>query len=165
MENINMTLNEKIGNILKTHKEGEKFFDALDYMIRGDKDILEDFYRFMKYDIINIVKNKYNPKDINIVLTGKFGLAILNNYGVYLYQSFNDVIIVDGNLRNGNIPELYKNYTEDKYWILLDDSYYSGKTKETIEKTLNIDFSKVIVIYDGSKEKQSNVFSMYRYHE
>ena len=29
-----MTLNEKIGIILKQHKEGEGFFNALDFMIK-----------------------------------------------------------------------------------------------------------------------------------
>lgn len=38
-----MTLNEKIGVILKQHKEGEEFFNALDFMIKGDRSILEDF--------------------------------------------------------------------------------------------------------------------------
>lgn len=38
-----MTLNEKIGIILKQHKEGEEFFNALDFMIKGDRSILEDF--------------------------------------------------------------------------------------------------------------------------
>lgn len=32
-----MTLNEKIGIILKQHKEGEEFFNALDFMIKGDR--------------------------------------------------------------------------------------------------------------------------------
>lgn len=30
-----MTLNEKIGIILKQYKEGEEFFNALDFMIKG----------------------------------------------------------------------------------------------------------------------------------
>lgn len=41
-----MTLNEKIGIILKQHKEGEEFFNALDFMIKGDRSILEDFLSF-----------------------------------------------------------------------------------------------------------------------
>lgn len=43
-----MTLNEKTGVILKQHKEGEKFFNALDFMIKGDRSILEDFLSFFR---------------------------------------------------------------------------------------------------------------------
>ena len=39
-----MTLNEKIINLLKEHPEGgEKFFNALDLLIRSDRTILDDF--------------------------------------------------------------------------------------------------------------------------
>lgn len=45
-----MTLNEEIGVILKQHKEGEEFFNALDFMIKGDRSILEDFLSFFMND-------------------------------------------------------------------------------------------------------------------
>ena len=45
-----MTLNEKIGVILKQHKEGEEFFNALDFKIKGDRSILEDFLSFFMND-------------------------------------------------------------------------------------------------------------------
>lgn len=45
-----MTLNEKIGVILRQHKEGEEFFNALDFMIKGDRSILEDFLHFFMND-------------------------------------------------------------------------------------------------------------------
>lgn len=47
-----MTLNEKIGVILKQHKEGEEFFNALDFMIKGDRSILEDFLSFFMNDAV-----------------------------------------------------------------------------------------------------------------
>ena len=34
-------LNKKIKEILKQHKEGRPFFDALDFSIKGDYDLLE----------------------------------------------------------------------------------------------------------------------------
>lgn len=43
-----MTLNEKTGVILKQHKEGEEFFNAPDFMIKGDRSILEDFLSLRK---------------------------------------------------------------------------------------------------------------------
>lgn len=48
-----MTLNEKIGVILRQHKEGEEFFNALDFMIKGDRSILEDFLHFFIWIFID----------------------------------------------------------------------------------------------------------------
>lgn len=42
-----MTLNEKIGVILKQHKEGEEFFNALDFMIKGVSCFVRTGYSLM----------------------------------------------------------------------------------------------------------------------
>ena len=86
-----MTLNEKIGEILKRHKEGEEFFNALDYTIRGDRDILKDFYNFAWSKIF--INNTINIISYNIILSGRFGMSLLSNYGGSFYRSFNNVII------------------------------------------------------------------------
>jgi hypothetical protein len=163
-----MTLNEKIGEILKKHEEGEEFFNALDYIIRGDKDILKDFYSFSWDNIFN--SPSLNNTSYNLVMSGRFGLSMISNYGNSLIRSFNKVIVTNGNLRKGEEPEIYCNDFGNKPFIFLDDSYYSGKTKNSIQnKLLEIEFSakiiKTLVIYDGSKELQPDVYSMYRYHK
>lgn len=163
-----MTLNEKIGEILKEHKEGEKFFDALDYMIRGDKDILKDFYEFAIDNIF--INNSISTTTYNLIVSGKFGMALLTNYRYNLNANFNKVIVTNGNIRKGELPEIYCNELNKKPFIFLDDSFYSGKTKDSIEKALkeinpNSKIVKTIVVYDGSINNKENIISMYRYHK
>lgn len=59
-----MTLNEKIGVILKQHKEGEEFFNALDFMIKGDRSILEDFLSFFSNELWQDNKEFIVPQTI-----------------------------------------------------------------------------------------------------
>ena len=53
---------------------------------------------------------------------------------------------------------------------MLDDSFYYGSTKDAIEHALKMIDSqakiiKTFVIYDGSKIKKNNIFSMFRYYD
>lgn len=163
-----MKLNEKIGEILKRHKEGEEFFNALDYTIRGDRSILEDFYNFAWNRIF--INSTITSMSYNLILSGRFGMSLLSNYGSSLYRSFNNVIITNGNIRKGELPEIYKNDFNEKPFIFLDDSFYSGKTRDSIQIELfkieqYAKIEKTFVIYDGSLQKQDNVYSLYRYHK
>lgn len=73
-----MTLNEKIGVILKQHKEGEEFFNALDFMIKGDRSILGDFLSFFMNDA---GKETKILKKTGLIVSGGFGNAIMTMYG------------------------------------------------------------------------------------
>lgn len=155
-------LNEKIVEILKQHPEGEPFFNALDAMIRGDLDVLNTFMGF--------VKERLESKDCTLILTGQFGNVMMSLFGPQLYNGFNDIILVNGGIRTGNKPVIFKNSLKATKCILLDDSFYSGKTRDDIESALKLIDSrayiaKTFVIYDGSKNKKSNVFSMFRYYD
>lgn len=160
-----MTLNEKVVEILKRHPEGgEKFFNALDLMVRGDKDILQDYVRW--------VQEYYGSecrRDIGVILTGSFGRVMVSLYGHWLQDFFGDVIIVNGGIRSGNPVELPVINVPLNDYILLDDSYYSGKTMKSIEsaiKKLNskTTLSRAFVVYDGSKERSTKILGMYRYY-
>lgn len=161
-----MTLNEKIGIILRQHPGGEPFFNALDFLVRSDIDILNQFLKYM----IDNVQTRH------IILTGSFGRALLNNFGKILYDHFSTVILVEGGLRGRTpAPELFINKklvnTEGgSDFTLVDDSFYSGTTRNKIEAALmNVDASFVItssiVVYDGSPQRNPYVLSLYRYHE
>ena len=53
-------------------------------------------------------------------------------------------------------------------FIFVDDSYYSGTTRDIINAELNKYGGKItrtFVVYDGSKEKDDSVFSLYRYYD
>ena len=156
-------LNEKIAEILRQHPEGEPFFDALDAMVRGDMDILHTFLNFVYSEL-------EHTREYSLILSGQFGNAIMSIYGVKLFDDFSDVILVEGGLRSSKTPTIFRqNFTKTKF-ILLDDSFYSGTTKDSIERSLKMVDSqakivKTFVIYDGSKIKKNNLYSMFRYYD
>ena len=158
-----MKLNYKIAEILKQHEGGEEFFDALDAMVRGDMDILHTFLNFVYSEI-------GDTGEYSLILSGQFGNALMGIYGTNLFEDFSDVILVEGGLRSGKTPIIFKqNFTKTKF-ILLDDSFYSGTTKDAIERALKMIDSqariiKTFVIYDGSKVRKNNIFSMFRYYD
>lgn len=153
-------LNEKIAEILRQHPEGEPFFDALDAMIRGDQNILEAF--------MNFVYNKLDNRQYGVILSGNFGNAIFSAYGLRLYEDFSDVILVNGGIRKGETPIIFKDKLETTNYVFLDDSFYSGTTRNAIASvlgSLNGRIVKTFVIYDGAKVRQRNVLSMFRYFD
>ena len=154
-------LNEKIAEILKQHPEGEDFFDALDAMLRGDMDILTQFLTFAEGKILS-------PGSKTLILTGQFGLALMNVCGDKLRKMFKDVILVNGGIRTGAEPIIYREDITPNC-VMFDDSFYSGTTRNKIEAKLKMIHSgasicMTIVIYDGSLTTQHNVYSMFRYH-
>ena len=173
-----MTLNQKIVEILKSHPEGgEKFFNALDFMIRSDRTIIEDFLKFVFSEYKSMLMPNTNILDVGFVLTGQFGQILMNNYAKGLCAISQDIILVEGGLRNGTIPTIAKDKFNTKNFIVLDDSYYSGRTVEAINNALKLAGSSMItlksyllgaiVIYDGAKkdEKKHKVLSLFRYYE
>lgn len=153
-------LNEKIVGILRQHPEGEPFFNALDAMIRGDQDILEAF--------MNFVYSKIEGKRFGVILSGNFGNALFSTYGLSLYQNFSDVILVNGGLRKGEVPVIFKEKLKTTDYIFLDDSFYSGTTRNSIASVLGSLNGRIVitfVIYDGAKVRQKNVLSMFRYYD
>ena len=161
-----MTLNEKIGKILTQHEEGEDFFNTLDYMIKGDRDILEDFLHFF----MNDAGKRLNLNDTGLVVSGGFGNAIMTMYGDRLTENFREVIVTNGGIRLGNEALIFKDKLLCKNWIFIDDSYYLGRTRAGISvalKKIRPDASiyETYVIYDGSMGRADKVKSMYRYNK
>ena len=149
-------LNEKIAEILRQHPEGEPFFDALDAMIRGDQNILKAF--------MNFVYSKIEGERFGVILSGNFGNAIFSTYGLDLYQNFKDVILVNGGIRKGETPVIFKEKLVTTDYIFLDDSFYSGTTRNAISSalgSLNGRIVKTFVIYDGAKVRQKDVLSIF----
>ena len=154
-------LNEKIVEILKQHPEGEDFFDALDAMVRGDMSILNTFLMF--------VESNVEPKTRTLVLTGQFGVALMNLYMERLQKMFSDIILVNGGIRTGAEPIIFREKIANPHCVMLDDSFYSGTTRDKIEQALKVIHSgasidTTYVVYDGSKKICHNVKSMFRYH-
>lgn len=120
------SLNNKIIELLREHKEGgEKFFNALDLLIRSDYDIMKI--------LIECIKNFYSDttylNNAGVILSGKFGYTFYNNYKDFLNNTFKEVLITNGGIRTGSEVYLGVNSLKCKEYIFIDDSYYSGKTK------------------------------------
>ncbi len=160
------SLNNKIIELLKEHKEGgEKFFNALDLLIRSDYNIIKILIECIK----NFYGNSTYLNNTGVILSGKFGFTFYNNYKDFLNNTFKEVLITNGGIRTGNEVYLGVNSLKCKEYIFIDDSYYSGKTKKAIEYALkDIDpkskICKTFVVYDGCKTKNSDIISLFRYY-
>ena len=152
-------LDKIINECLEKYEGGEKFFDALDYQIRNNDELLD-----LLINIINDIKYDY------IVVSGHFG-SVFKTYCKNTNKwDYTSIIKVSGGLRKEKeVEDFYKHYDiKNKKIIFLDDTHFSGTTKNKIVDCLKCNNSNYIgtyVIYDGSKIKSDDVTSMYRYYD
>lgn len=147
-----------VTKLIEDHTGGEKFFDCLDFHVAKDFEIMESFFKKV---------NNSSPLEAKFIGSGKFGQTISNIAPTWLKES---LITVNGSLRKGHkITDL--SYAKDQIkgynFIFLDDSFYSGSTRDVVKKEierLGGNLISTIVIYDGSLIKEENVSSMYRYY-
>lgn len=136
---------EYIEYALKEYVGGEKYFDKVDDFVKCNPDFIKVLTTQATYPIIT---------------TGEFGRLIQSKVNV--------VYCAPGGLRKGNKCNIPNGLLKDKYYTIVDDSYYSGKTIEVIDKELRkhgAQVKEIIVAYDGSKEKREYVKSLYRYYD
>lgn len=153
-------LDQIVKDCLEQHKEGEKFFDHLDKAIQ-QKPIVNQLL-----DLIGDNKN--------IIVSGKFGWFLSMYLGINVAHKYRNFLVVNGGLRKGEkIKILDLSYQRDEdlnglEFIFVDDSFYSGKTRDAVKENLNKYNAKLIhtyVVYDGSKKKDETVSSLYRYYD
>jgi len=156
-------------NDLKKKKSegGVSFFDKIDEFIRNPKN------SDLILNLINVIYHEQG-KNFNLILSGNFGDWVYNLIKTGKTKINGTVIHITGSLRSSiknRTFQVIQGKEDDMYnkdFVLLDDSYYSGSTQEEIEKNLKKYGSKIIktyVIYDGSFQKKSNVYSIYRYYD
>lgn len=145
--------------MLEEYEGGEQFFDNLDANIQHETII---------YRLLDLIPAKHR----NIIVSGKFGRFFSNwynseiDYGVTLDK----IIAVEGGLRKGiklNLDYM-SNFIRGKEFIFIDDSFYSGKTRDAVKSEIERHSGKLAntyVVYDGSKEKDGTVHSLYRYYD
>lgn len=138
---------------------GRAFFDALDYNIKHviDQEVM-----------LGLVKGNKNEW---LASSGEFGDIL---YKLYQQGKFKckGLVVFNGKMNANNLNAEYY-YPKDidienKKFIYIDDSYFSGKTVNKINDYLKKYGSKIkstSVVYDGSKIKKPNVNSFYRYYE
>lgn len=144
----------KVNELLERFVGGEIFFDQLDDSIRASKEILA----MLDHDVnIRYPRGKYR-----YVVTGKTGIAYFN-YG------FTADLIVPGGLRKSNTRLDLSEYVKSgENYVLIDDSYFMGRTEAVIRKALSecgASLAGTLVFYDGCIEKRPWVTSMYRYYD
>lgn len=149
-------LDKLVKNMLSQHVGGEVFFDHLDEAIRNNERIVDAL----------IAKIPNIEKQI-IIVSGRFG-QFFKNYLKVLEIEPKEIIWVEGGLRQGNKPKNLEHYIIDQDVLFIDDSFYSGKTRDVISEALaerRFKISNTYVVYDGSHEKENNVHSLYRYYK
>ena len=145
---------EKVNELLEQYIGGQIFFTELDKAVKFDKEVLEELVKTAKQFDSNILT----------IASGEIGLA-MHNLGVEINY------LVPGGLRHTpdkiNLAPFAENI-KGRIFLFIDDSYFSGKTatvvKEEIERLGGI-FKGCLVAYDGSKSKDDNVWSLYRYYD
>lgn len=152
-------LHDIIQNLLDKHPYGgEQYFNDLDLYIAKEQKIL---WYIIEY---------YLHFEDTLVFTGNFGhyfRDFCDKRGIRLHN----IIHFNGSLRKDENPEIiYRNFfINSKSFIFIDDSVYSKKTLNSVERYIirNFDqrFRKIFVVYDGSKEKDSRINSLYRYYD
>jgi len=99
--------------------------------------------------------------------TGRFGMFLHNAFGIGL-------VLVTGGLRtNAPMDDLW--YMRPKFeremsrdFILFDDSFYSGRTRDQIRDELERQGGRLVhsyIIYDGSRQPDPDVTALYRYYD
>lgn len=144
-----------VGKFIDTYCGGEPFFNALDDHIKHSEEVLDDVFELMTNAV-----DGYST--CIVIMSGEIGLVAFNyGYAVDL--------IVNGGLREGKpITDLSKHLSEGRRVVIIDDSYYSGKTVNAITAEVERCGSKVVAVvvaYDGSPNKVENLHSLYAYYE
>ncbi len=150
VSNINHLLNREIG--------GTQFFNNLDKLIKDNPDIIQE--------IVGNSENEY------LVSSGDFGDKLFDMWESGNIKSkgilvFNGKIVTKKKGINYYYPENFA--IDNKKFVFVDDSYFSGKTMREIEKYLleehGSSISEIRVGYDGSRDRDPKIKSLYRYYK
>lgn len=157
--NVRNKLRYIVSDIKSKYKGGKPFFDALDDRI---KDINN---RDMIYDLVKGCENEW------IATSGEFGDVL---YHMYKQGKFKckGVLVFNGKMLTQGFGVSFW-YPKDfdisnKEYVYVDDSYFSGNTVNKIKEFLideNSTIKNVLVIYDGSLNKNNSVKSFFRYYD
>jgi hypothetical protein len=147
-----------IKQLLKQYVGGRPFFDALDEYIKNHEE--------MMLALVTDMENEY------IISSGVFGDKLYNLYERGLFKAKGVTVF------NGKICTKKKGVTcwyppdidiDNKEFIFVDDSTFSGRTIKVIDNYLkryhNSGIYGVSVAYDGSKERDPKIKSLYRYYD
>lgn len=173
MGKIAGSLDKIVEDCIRDHVGGPAFFEHLDEMVRD--------HTCISY-IDALLRQAYLDDYENIIVSGKFGQHVGNlfsfkngtNYikaGIYYYDKM-ECLVVNGDLRGENAVITMDDKLADCCYgydfAFVDDSFYSGKTRNVIKQFVEDHhgtLTQTYVVYDGSKEKDPTVKSLYRYYK
>ena len=143
-----------VDKLLEQYIGGQIFFTELDKAVKFNIDILEEL----------IYQAKAIFPKAKLIASGEIGLS-MHNLGVQVDY------LVPGGLRFNpekiNL-EPFKDKIENQDFLFIDDSYFSGRTATVIKEEIERyggRFVGTYVAYDGSKNKEADVYSLYRYYD
>lgn len=135
-----------VEEMVREHGGGTRFFDSLDHKLRTNA---------IACGLTVMANALFGPK--KVVVTGKFG----ERYAKKFYPT-----LVLPSLRGDDWEVEVGDYVGD--YVLLDDSFYSGRTFQTADLIIGLGGGKLVgavVAYDGSPVPWANVYSMYRWRD
>ena len=156
-----MKIKSIVNDCLLQHKGGENFFDAIDELMRNDTLLIT----------MLIGKVLEKEKFDYLIVSGNFGKLFKTHCEYNMPKTLSDkIIVVPGGLRNGTkVTPFWNDYVvENKNFVFLDDSFYKGRTRDAIKTSIiehGGQLTSTYVFYDGSKKKEENVHSFYRYFD
>ncbi len=154
-----MSIESLVNDCLIEHEGGEKFFNAIDERLRNDN-------LLMAMILSRVLQNESFDY---LIVSGTFGHVFKD----FCIKSFGEnigkvIVTVNGGIRKGNIVgEIDKDFS-NKNIVFIDDSFYLGRTRDKIKELVKSKGGNLIcsyVFYDGSKNKDENVHSFYRYYD
>ncbi len=168
-------LNMLVKELIAKHTGGKEFFNALDEVVTDglffDKlyqlAMIDDAYRTIEED----------EEQYHTIVSGKFGIALSNWLRQYHFDNdaewseTSGVLLVNGGLRDGDpITDLspYWEQVQNEKYVFVDDSFFSGRTRNIIAKELERLHGQLMhtyVVYDGSDIPDPRVTSLYRYYD
>lgn len=171
--NIIKRIDNIVKNISKTTRGGNVFFDKLDSEIKKSENI--DI-------IVKLFEKIYSDfgLDYNLVISGGFGDLVMFLLKRGDIKCSGTILQVSGGLTShftdmDKIKKLKEVIIQkqtgninDKEFIFVDDSFYSGTTGFSIDQFLRKFDSKILktyVVYDGNDTKSQNRISLYNYYD
>jgi hypothetical protein len=153
-------LEQAVKSLMGEYGEGgTPYFDALDAEIRSRQNLILPLIGSLP---------RYRP----IAMQGKFGLIVYNMFLTMFtnWQVFTPGLIwLKSSPRTGEKTEIWMRGDFDYNPVFIDDSMYSGKTYEAvdrvIEEYIGLNVQSAHVIYDGMVGRDISVHSFFRYYD
>ncbi len=146
-----------VDNTIKSEVGGRKFFNKIDKYIKEDPDIIKEICNGLDNDWV-VSSGTFGDKVYQLWESGQ-----IRCMGVVV---FNGKILTKNKGVNSYYPENFD--LDNKEFVFVDDSVFSGKTIGAIEDYLKEEHMSLIKLvkvgYDGSKNTNRKIESLYKYY-